>query len=127
MAVDDTGPHLSRLAEAQHRESDDRKLAKGAHALDPRPQILDLGNGEGGVFRWDAWRALADVYQPVFVTVDERLQQHAADDAENGGIGADPEGEREDDSDEQPFGAEQRTDGQPQFVKEGHTDVFNNG
>ena len=41
----------------------------------------------------DAWRALADVDEAVFVTVDQRAQQHAAHQAEHGGIGSDSEGQ----------------------------------
>ena len=44
-------------------------------------------------------RALTDVDQPILVAVDERPQQHAADDAEDRGVGADAKGERDDDGD----------------------------
>ena len=42
-------------------------------------------------------RALADVDQAIFVAIDERTEQHAADDAEDRGVGADAERERHDD------------------------------
>ena len=46
-------------------------------------------------------RALADVDEPVFVAIDERPQEDAADDAEDGGVGADAERQRDDDGDGQ--------------------------
>ena len=42
-----------------------------------------------------AERGLPDVDQPAFVAIDERAQQHAPDDAENRGVGADAERQRE--------------------------------
>ena len=56
----------------------------------------------------EAGRALADVDQPIFVAIDERPQQHAADDAEDGGVGADAERERDDDGEREALGAQQR-------------------
>ena len=50
-------------------------------------------------------RALPDVDQPVLVAVDERPQQHAADDAEDGGVGADAERQRQDDGEGEALGA----------------------
>ena len=43
--------------------------------------------------------ALTDVDEPVRVPVHERPQQHAADDAEDGGVGADAERQGQDDGD----------------------------
>jgi hypothetical protein len=45
----------------------------------------------------------------LLVVIDERLEQHAADDAENGGIRADAEGQRENDGDRQAAGPDQGT------------------
>ena len=56
----------------------------------------------------DALRALADVNQAVLVAVDERPQQDAPDDAEDGGIGADAERQGDDDRDGQALDAGQR-------------------
>ena len=50
-------------------------------------------------------RALPDVDQPILVIVDERAQQHAPHDAEDGGVGADAERQRQDDGDRQSFDA----------------------
>ena len=63
-------------------------------------------------------RALADVDQPVLVAVDERPQQHAADDAEDGGVGADAERQREDDGEAQALDPAKRTDGETQVGNE---------
>ena len=68
-------------------------------------KILDLRHGERGVLDADAGRALADVDQPVLVAIDQRPQQHAADQREDGGVGADAERQREHDGDRQPLGA----------------------
>ena len=57
-------------------------------------------------------RALADVDQAIFVAIDERPQQHAADDAEDRGVGADAERERHDDGGGQALGAQQRAQGE---------------
>src|SRR5882724_8846531 len=50
--------------------------------------------------------------RPIFVAIDERAEQHAADDAEDGGIGADAERERDHDGGGQPFDAQQRAHGE---------------
>ena len=39
---------------------------------------------------------LLDQHQPIAVLVGQRLEQHAVDDAEDGGVGADPETQRQD-------------------------------
>ena len=57
-------------------------------------EILDLGHGERRVLGADSRRALADVNQAILVAIDQRPQQHAADDAEDRRVGADAERER---------------------------------
>ena len=56
----------------------------------------------------EAGRALTDVDQPILVAIDQRPQQHAADDAEDRGVGADAERERDDDGGGEAFGAQER-------------------
>ena len=51
---------------------------------------------------------LTDVNQPLFVAIDERPQQHTADDAEDRGVRADAKGERNDDGCGKAFGAKER-------------------
>ncbi len=62
--------------------------------------VLDFGDGKRGVFVAQARRALADVDEPVLVTIDERLEQDAANESEDGCVGSDAErqGENHDDS-----------------------------
>src|SRR5262249_44065687 len=73
---------------------------------------------ESNILGADAARALADVNQPVLVAVDERPQQHAAHHAEDGGVGADAERQRERHCDYKPFGASQRAERRSQIMKE---------
>ena len=68
----------------------------------------------------DALGALADVDQPVLIAVDERLQQHAADDAEDGGVGADAERQRQDDREGQALDPHQRPPRETQVGQEIH-------
>ena len=85
-------------------------VEKSPNALmdfDAAAQILDFGDGEVGVVDAEAAGALADIDEAVLVAIDERAQEHAADQAEDGGVGADAEREREDYGDRQPFGSGQ--------------------
>src|SRR5262249_8821573 len=58
--------------------------------------------------------ALADVDEAFLVAVDERPQQHGPNEAEDGGVGADPEREGEDHGRRQPLHADER----PKRVRE---------
>ena len=98
-AADDAGADDPRLAETDQREVEGREVAEGRDGRDARAQVAQLRDREVGVLAAPAFRALADVDQPIFVVVDERPQQHAADHAEDGGVGADAERQREDDGD----------------------------
>ena len=93
------------------READRGEIAELADGLDARLQVLDFGNGERLVVDADAGRALADVDQAIFVAIDERAEEHAADDAEDGGVGADPERERENHGDGEAFGVGEGAEG----------------
>ena len=64
--------------------------------------------------------ALADVDQAILVAVDERPQQHAADDAEDGGVGADAERQRDDDGDRQALDPGQRSERVAEVGEEAH-------
>ena len=88
--------------------------------LDAAAQVAELRHREVGVLDADARRALADVDQPVFVAVDQRPQQHAADDAEDRGVGADAERQREDDGDGQPLDPGERPEGEAEVGNEAH-------
>jgi hypothetical protein len=53
--------------------------------------VLNFRDGKSGVFVAQARRALADVDEPVLVTIDERLEQDAANESEDGRVGSDAE------------------------------------
>ena len=56
----------------------------------------------------DAGRALPQVDEVLFVLVDQRPEQHPADDAEDGGVGANAQRQRQDDRDGEAFDPGQR-------------------
>ena len=94
-AADNAGADDARLTEPDHRESDSGKVPEGRQRLDASLQIPNLRHRKVRVFDSLAERGLPDVDQPAFVTIDERAQQHPPDDAENRGVGADAERQRE--------------------------------
>src|SRR5262245_56457877 len=89
--TDYTRTNLARLTETDHRKPDGGEVAEGAQRFDAFTQVLDFRHREGYVVGADAVRTLADVDQTVLVAIDKRPQQYAADHAEYGGVGADPE------------------------------------
>ena len=86
-----------------------------------RPQILQLRHREVRVRHADARRALADVDEAVGVAVDQRPQQHAADDAEDRRVGADPQRQRDDDGDGQALGSGERPKGDSKVGDPAHS------
>jgi hypothetical protein len=119
-AVDHARADLARLAEADHREGDGRELSQRRHRLQPAAQVDDLWHGERGVLGANPGRALADVDQTALVAVDQRPQQHASHDAEDGGVGADSQGQGEDYGRRQPLGAGQRAERELEIVEQVH-------
>src|SRR5580658_1571622 len=95
-SVHDAAADLAWFAEADYAEADRREVAELADGLYARLHILNFGNGEAGVFDADAGGALADVDEAIFVAIDEGAEEDSADYAEDGGVGADAQGERED-------------------------------
>ena len=77
--------------------------------FDTVAQIVNLRHGERGVVNAHAARSLADVNQPILVAIDERSQQHATDQAKDGGVGSDPECQGENHGNRKSFGARERT------------------
>src|SRR4029434_9611079 len=69
----------------------------------------------------DARRALADVDQTRFVTIDERPQEHDLYDAEHSRVSADAQREGHDDCQCQPLGARERPECKFQVGDEIHT------
>jgi hypothetical protein len=86
--------------------------------VDAGLDILNFGHGEGGVFNAETGGALADVYEAVFVSVDERTKKNASDEREDGGVCADAQGQREHHGDRKAFGSPERTERNSQIVKE---------
>jgi len=103
-----TGLNFARLAEADHGETGGGELAERAEGLDAGTQIVNLGNGKRGVFVADAKGALTDVDEPVFVTIDEGLEEDAAHESEDGSVGADAERQGKDQDDRKPASAQER-------------------
>ena len=97
-----------------------RELAEVGERGDPRPQVLDLRDREHHAVLPEALGALADVDQPILVAIDERPQQHAPDDAEDRGVGADAERQGDDHRDGQSLGPGQRPEGIAKVGEEAH-------
>ena len=120
VAADDAGANDARLAEADQGEVERGEVAERRQALDARPQVVEFGDGEHRVLQLHAHRALADVDEAVLVLVDQRPQQHAADDAEHGGVGADAEREGDDDGEREPFDPGQGPERVAEIGEEAH-------
>ena len=108
VAVDDAGLDDARLAEADQREFDGREFAERFDGGGPLADVFDLGDRERHAVDAESRRALADIDQPLFAAIDERAQQHAADDAEDRGVGADAERQRDHDGGGKSLRAQQR-------------------
>ena len=81
--------------------------------------VGDFDEGEARVL--DARRdlRLAQVHDAVGLGVGQRPQQHAVDDAEDGGVGADAEAERQDEGEREPRHAGQRAQREADVVDHG--------
>src|ERR1700751_3453263 len=97
--------NFAGLAEADHCEADLREIAELLDGVNAGLNVLDLGDGKGGVFVAHTGSALADVDEPVLVTIDERLHQNAADESEDSGVSSDAERQGEDNDDSEPWRA----------------------
>ena len=64
----------------------------------------------------DAERGLTDVDDAILIAIHQRCQEHAADDAEDSGIGADAERESDDDRESQAFCSPQRAPCDPHLL-----------
>src|SRR5256886_17062248 len=90
-AVNDAGANFPGLAEADHSETHGGELAEGAERFDACAQVLNFRHGEWDFPGADTRRALFNINEALLVAVDERPKQHAANQAEDGGVGADAE------------------------------------
>ena len=106
---DDASPHNARLAaEPDHREVTVENSPNALMVVTRDFRSLTSGTENVMFVGADPRRALADVEQAIFVAIDERTKEHAADDAEDRGIGADAERERDHDGGGQSLRAQQR-------------------
>src|SRR5512132_833509 len=101
-SIDHSADDFARLANADKRERYCREVAKLAQCLDPRLEIMNLRHRPGAVFLTLARCALPDIDQAGLVAVDQRLDEYAANERENGGIGADAKRERDDNDKREP-------------------------
>src|SRR5438445_3968930 len=95
--------NFARLTESDHGEREGGEIAKRAEGLDLSTQILDFGDGESFIVGTDTRGALADVDQTFPVAIDERLEEHAAHQGKDRGVGADSKRHRQYDSDGNPL------------------------
>ena len=94
--VDHSAIDFARRAEPDEGEGDCGEIAKLAESLDPLLQVPNFRHRPSAVFLAHAWRALPDINQPVLVAIDQRLNEHAAHEREDGGVGADTQRQRHD-------------------------------
>ncbi len=118
--ADDAGAHHARLAEPDHGELDRGEIAEGVERPDARAEVVNLRHREDGILDTDAGGALAYVDEAILVAVDERPEEHAADDAEYGSVGADAEREGDHNRKGQAFDSGERTDGKTDICEEAH-------
>src|SRR5207249_8560320 len=70
---------------------------------------LFRSDGKVDVLATDADSALPNVNEAIFIGIHQRAQEHAAHQAEDGGVGADSQCQRQHHSDRQPFGADRKS------------------
>ena len=122
-SADDAGANGARFAEPDHRELDGREVAESGDGFHSRLQVAELRHREVGVLDADALGRLADIDQAVLVAVDQGPQQHAADDAEDGRVRANPQRQRHDDGEGQALGSGERPKGELEVSQERHEPV----
>src|SRR6516162_2157255 len=86
--------HAGLAAETTQREVHRGEVAEGGDGRDARLEVVQFRYRERDVLGAEAGGTLADVDQLIFVAIDEGAEEHAPDDAENRGVGADTERER---------------------------------
>ena len=99
VAGDETDIDANSVALAPKRVDHRRVLGDAAEALRTSAEVVDLGDGEHDVLAARAVDRVAQVDEPVAVAVRQRLEEHAANDAEDRGIGADAEPQGKHDGD----------------------------
>src|SRR5215469_11754382 len=99
---DDARADLPRLAQSHQAEPDGGEIAEFAERLYARAQIVQLRYREIHILSADSRRALANVYKPVLVAVNQRTQEHPADQREDRRVRADAQRQRNDDRNSEP-------------------------
>src|SRR5262249_46937631 len=110
------GLPIPRSPPARGGEANAEENAAGRTRCGAAPEVADLRHRKRHVLPAEARRALADVDQAVFAAIDQGAQQHAAHDAEDRGVGADAEGQGDDDGGDQTLRAEQRAQPHPHVL-----------
>src|SRR5262245_59770347 len=86
-SVDHSAINFSRLAEPDESEGDCGEIAKLVEALDPLLEVPNFRHRPGAVFLVHARSALPDINQLVLVAINQRLDEYASHEREDGGIG----------------------------------------
>ena len=80
-------------------------------------EVEDLGDREVDVLAAGPVDGMPQVDQPLAVPVGQGLEQHAANDAEDGGVRADPEAEGQHHGEGEPASAGEAADGVAEVAK----------
>ena len=118
VAAHHAGAHFPRIAQPVQREADGGELAQGTQGPDALAEILHFRDGEDGIFFAEPAGALADIDQAFLVAVHERTQENAADQSEDGRVGADTERECQHHGNGEAFGSGEGSDGTLHVVPE---------
>src|SRR5215472_8789148 len=118
--ADNTTLNRAWLSQADHSKTHGGEVAEHAQGLHAGAQILDLRHRKRGVFGAEAGGALPDINQPGLVAVDQRLEEHAAHQREDGSVGAYAQRQREDHGGRKPWRSHERAEGYSQIAKEWH-------
>src|SRR5262249_23528747 len=96
-AADDAGAHRARFAKAEHRELNGGEVTERTQTFHLPLKVLDLRDGEVCVLRAEASRGLPYIDEAVLIAVDQWPEEDTSHDAEDCGVGADPERQGQDD------------------------------
>src|SRR5258708_11130992 len=112
-----SGAHFAGIAQADHGESDCRKVADLTQGFHAGAQIQNFRYREVGVLDADPRRALPDINQAILVSIDEGPQQHASNQRKDSRVRTDTQRQREHHRDRQALSAPQRPECDSQVLK----------
>src|SRR6266436_8376715 len=107
--ADNAGADFAGFAESDHGEADGGEIAELAKGLNAGFKVQNFRHGEVDVLATDAESALPNVDEAILIGIHQRAKEDAAHQAEDGGVGADAQRQREHHGDRQPLGAPKRT------------------